>query len=100
MDEHPLLRPVEAFPVQQDGKTLIYMRDPAHFAETLVVTPAGYFVLAHFDGRHSLVDVQEAYAKRVGQILPSDELQKMVEMLDRNYFLYNQIGRASCRERV
>ena len=90
MDEHPLLRPVEAFPVQQDGKTLIYMRDPAHFAETLVVTPAGYFVLAHFDGRHSLVDVQEAYAKRVGQILPSDELQKMVEMLDRNYFLYNQ----------
>ncbi len=90
MDEHPLLRPVEAFPVQQDGKTLIYLRDPAHFAETLVVTPAGYFVLAHFDGRHSLVDIQEAYAKKVGQILPSDELHKMIEALDQNYFLYNR----------
>ncbi len=90
MEEHPLLRPVEAFPVKQDGKTLIYLRDPAHFAETLVVTPIGYFVLAHFDGRHSLADIQEAYAKRTGQALPTDELNKMIELLDRNYFLYNQ----------
>src|SRR5215470_6809933 len=90
MEDRPILRPVEAFPVQQDGKTLICLRDPAHFAETLVVTPVGYFVVAHFDGRHSLVDIQEAYAKRVGQVLPAEELAKMIEVLDQNYFLYNE----------
>ncbi|HTM09997.1 MAG TPA: AmmeMemoRadiSam system protein B [Verrucomicrobiae bacterium] len=90
MEDHPLLRPVEAFPVQQDGKTYICLRDPAHFAETLVVTPVGYFLIAHFDGQHSLVDIQEAYAKRIGQILASEELQKLIEALDQNYFLYNQ----------
>jgi MEMO1 family protein len=90
MEDRPILRPVEAFPVQQDGKTLICLRDPAHFAETLVVTPAGYFILAHFDGRHSLVDIQEAYAKRVGQVLPADDLMKMIDVLDQNYFFYNE----------
>ena len=90
MEDRPLLRPVEAFPVQQDGKTFICLRDPAHFAQTLVVTPVGYFLIAHFDGQHSLVDIQEAYAKRIGQVLASDELNKLIEALDENYFFYNQ----------
>jgi MEMO1 family protein len=90
MEDRPILRPVEAFPVQQDGKTLICLRDPAHFAQTLVVTPVGYFIIAHFDGRHSLVDIQEAYAKRVGQVLAAGDLRQIIDALDQNYFLHNQ----------
>lgn len=90
MENRPRVRPVEAFPIQQEGKTFICLRDPQHFSQPLVVTPIGYFVIAHFDGQHSLVDVQEAYAKRVGQILASEELQKMIEVLDQNFYLHNE----------
>jgi AmmeMemoRadiSam system protein B len=90
MEDRPRVRPVEAFPIQQEGKTFICLRDPQHFSQPLVVTPIGYFVLAHFDGEHSLIDVQEAYAKRVGQILATEELRKMIEMLDEHFYLYNQ----------
>jgi len=32
MDDKPRIRPIEAFPVQQDGKTLIYLKDPLNLA--------------------------------------------------------------------
>jgi MEMO1 family protein len=83
----PRIRPVEAFPVQQDGKTLIYLKDPANFATPLGISPAGYFVLANFDGRHSFTDIQEAYSKQFGSLLMSEELESFVEMLDQHYYL-------------
>ncbi|MBI2988335.1 MAG: AmmeMemoRadiSam system protein B [Deltaproteobacteria bacterium] len=89
MDNPPRLRPVEAFPVQQEGKTLICLRDPQHFANTLVISPVVYFILSHFDGRHSLIDIQEAYSRQFSDILFSEDLNKIVEMLDQHYFLYS-----------
>ena len=77
MNDKPRVRPVEAFPVQQDGKTLIYLKDPLNFATPLGISPVGYFVLAHFDGRHSFTDIQEAYCKQFGSLLMSDELEKL-----------------------
>lgn len=88
MLEKPRLRPIEAFPVQQqDGKTLIYLKDPANFATPLGIAPAGYFVLAQFDGHHSFTDIQEAYSKQFGSLLMSEELASFVAMLDEHYYL-------------
>jgi MEMO1 family protein len=88
MLDKPRLRPVEAFPVQQqDGKTLIYLKDPANFATPLGISPVGYFVLAQFDGHHSFTDIQEAYSKQFGSLLMSDELTNFVRMLDEHYYL-------------
>jgi len=87
MDDKPRLRPIEAFPVQQDGKTLVYLKDPLNFAPPLGITPVGYFILSHFDGRHSFVDIQEAYSKQFGSLLMTEELKTFVEMLDRHYYL-------------
>jgi len=87
MNDKPRVRPVEAFPVQQDGKTLVYLKDPLNFATPLGISPAGYFVLAHFDGQHSFTDVQEAYCKQFGSLLMSDDLKSFVEMLDQHYYL-------------
>ena len=87
MQERPRLRPVEAFSVQQDGKTLVYLKDPLNFAAPIGVSPAGYFILAHLDGAHSYLDIQEAYAKQFGALLLSDELKQFIEMLDQNYYL-------------
>ena len=85
--DKPRLRPVEAFPVEQDGKTLIYLKDPASFATPLGISPAGYFVLAHLDGHHSYADIQAAYSKQFGSLLMSHELKSFVEMLDQHYYL-------------
>jgi AmmeMemoRadiSam system protein B len=87
MDNKPRVRPVEAFPVQQDGKTSVYLKDPLNFATPLGISPAGYFVMAHFDGRHSFTDIQEAYSKQFGSLLMSEELKSFVEMLDQHYYL-------------
>lgn len=90
MDDKPKLRPVEAFPVEQDGKTLVYLKDPLNFAAPLGLSPPGYFVLSHFDGRHSYVDIQAAYAKQFGSLLASDDLANFVAMLDQRFYLESE----------
>ncbi|HYA30940.1 MAG TPA: AmmeMemoRadiSam system protein B [Acidobacteriota bacterium] len=73
--------------MEQDGKTLIYLKDPLNFATPLGISPVGYFVLSHFDGDHSFLDIQEAYCKRFGALLVTDELKQFVDMLDQYYYL-------------
>ena len=90
MDDKPRLRPIEAFPVQQDGKTLVYLKDPLNLATPIGISPVGYFILTHFDGRHSAVDIQEAYAKQFGAVLQSAELKSFVDMLDHHYYLESE----------
>lgn len=90
MDSHPKLRPVEAFPVQQDGKTLVYLKDPLNLATPIGISPVGYFLVSHFDGRHSFIDIQAAYAKQYGSILASDELTSFVDMLDQYHYLQSE----------
>ena len=90
MSNKPKLRPVEAFPVQQDGKTFIYLKDPLNLATPIGLSPIGYFILSHFDGRHAHRDIQEAYAKQFGASLESGELKTFVDMLDRYYYLQSE----------
>jgi MEMO1 family protein len=90
MDSFPRLRAVEAFPVQQDGNTLIYLKDPLNLAAPLGVSPIAYFIMAHFDGRHSFVDIQEIYSKQFGTVLLTDELKRFIDMLDQHHYLFNQ----------
>jgi len=90
MNLFPRLRPVEAFPVQQNGNNLIYLKDPLNLATPLGVSPIGYFLMAHFDGRHSFIDIQEIYSKQFGTVLLTDELKRFVDMLDEHYYLVSE----------
>src|SRR5690242_1731469 len=87
MNNRPKLRPVEAFPVTQDGKTMIYLKDPLNLASPIGLSPVGYFLLMHLDGQHSLVDLQAAYSRQFGSLLLSDELNSFLEMLDEHHYL-------------
>ena len=89
-DDRPRLRAVEAFPVQQDGKTYVCLKDPLNLATPLGISPLGYFILSHFDGEHSFLDIQEAYAKQFGSLLLSDELKKFIDMLDEHHYLLSE----------
>ena len=100
MHDKPLLRRIEAFPVEQDGQTLICLKDPANFAAPIGLSPVGYFILSQFDGRNSFVDIQEAYAKQFGTLLLSDELNKFVDMLDGYYYLQSERFETYRKDRI
>jgi MEMO1 family protein len=89
--DHPKLRPIEAFPVDLGGREVICLRDPMHLTNDAVFVPReALFILAHFDGKHSILDIQEACTRQYGQLLPSDPIQGLIAELDKSLLLDNE----------
>ncbi len=86
--ENPKIRAVEAFPVEQQDQTLICLRDPSGLApEPITLGMGAYFIVTLFDGKMSLKDIQGAFAKRFGEMIPIEKLEELVAALDGAYFL-------------
>lgn len=85
----PRLRPVEAFPVEQEGRRLIALHDPCGVAQGVVtVSEAALLILAQFDGQHDLTEVQRAYAEATGgRTVSLEQLEDLVRQLDEGLFL-------------
>lgn len=84
----PKIRPLEAFPVQQEGQTYVLLRDPGGIApEPIMIGMGAYFLVTIFDGVNTRRDLQAAFTRRFGDILPSEQLDQLIEALDRGYFL-------------
>jgi AmmeMemoRadiSam system protein B len=81
--EYPRLRPVELFPASVQGKQIFCLRDPMHYADAVVsVPPQTAAILDLFDGKHSLLDIQEAFARRFGTLLFQEQLLQVIQSLD------------------
>ena len=88
---HPRLRPVEAFPVEQNGTRGICLRDPHRYSESMLFVPEGLIPLLQLmDGSRSLGDVQAELTRRFGSNVPTEELQALVDTLDRAHFLNSE----------
>jgi AmmeMemoRadiSam system protein B len=88
--DYPKLRPIEAFPVDLGGRDVICLRDPTNLTEDAVFVPrAALFILAHCDGKHAILDIQEAYTRQYGQLLYSDSIKALVAKLDEHLLLDN-----------
>jgi len=86
--ENPKIRAVEAFPVDQDGQTYICLRDPSGIAPTPILIGMGaYFLVTLFDGTNSKLDLQAAFTRRFGDLLPSEHLDALISALDQGFFL-------------
>jgi MEMO1 family protein len=86
--DKPRIRPVEAFPVEHDGQTFICLRDPIGYAaEPLLLGMGAYFIVTLFDGTNDIRDVQSAFLKRFGELLPVERIEELVAALDRSHFL-------------
>jgi MEMO1 family protein len=97
--DHPKLRPIEAFPVNVGEREVICLRDPTQLTEEAVFVPhEALFVLAHFDGQHSLLDIQEAFTRRYGQLLYSDTIKDLIAKLDEHLLLDNEHFRSYKRQ--
>jgi len=86
--DKPKIRPVEAFPVEQQGQTYVALRDPAGIAPNPILIGMGaYFLVTLCDGNNTLLDLQAAFTRRFGDLLPSDQLKQLIEALDQGFFL-------------
>ena len=79
MIERPKIRAVEAFPVEQNGQTMVCLRDSTGVAANPIVLGMGaYFIVTLFDGISDLRDIQAAFMKRFGELLPMEQLEGLV----------------------
>jgi len=86
--EYPRLRAVEAFAAEVSGQDVLCLRDPQQYSEAVVYVPAQTAsILGLFDGEHSLLDIQEAFARRFGALLFREQLLKVIESLDEHLML-------------
>ena len=85
--DYPKIRPVEAFPTQDD---LIALRDPQGFSEKLLVVPADvFYICTLFDGKHSILEIQGEYTKKFGDLLFGERVRELIDHLDSCLFLEN-----------
>jgi AmmeMemoRadiSam system protein B len=86
--DFPRLRAVEAFPIEHEGEQMVLLQDPTGLAEApLVVSPAGFFILTFFDGKHSLEQVAEAFQARFGAPVSIEQLEEMIDQIDLGNYL-------------
>lgn len=86
--DQPKLRPIEAFPVLVSGHDVICLRDPTDLAvNPLLVPHETPFMLAYFDGKHLILDIQEAYTRHYGQWLLSDVIKALITTIDEGQLL-------------
>ena len=89
--ERPKLRNVSAFPVQVSDRQMLYIQDPLRLSEEQVIVPLdAFFIISFFDGNHSILDIQEQYTRRYGDILFSDRVREIIQELDSNFLLESE----------
>ncbi len=89
--DYPKLNNIEAFPVEYRGQNLICLRDPRNIkGNALFVSPTALFIIQHFDGKHSIVDIQKSYMERFRSILFRDDITKLISQLDGSLLLQSE----------
>ena len=87
----PILRYVDVIPANHQGKPVFLLKDPLAFVEEIVVVPQYMgFLLALMDGKHDLRDLQAEATKRLGQVVPFEDIKKFVEFLDEKGLLWSE----------
>jgi hypothetical protein len=88
MEAPPRLRAVEAFPVEHEGQRFVALRDAAGYTASVLMLPVQLLeLLALLDGQHSLVDIQAEIMRRHGELMPREQVERLLEALDEHGFL-------------
>src|SRR5574342_750137 len=87
--DHPRLRSLDAFPVEQDGQRLIGLRDPTGFTEQVALLPIPALdIVSLFDGEHSVAETHRLVSARHGEQAPGlEDIAGLATRLDDAGFL-------------
>jgi len=91
--EHPKLRPIDAFPIETSGQQAMCLRDPFNSKNTFVVPDHVFYIICHFDGNHSILDIQSKFSQKYGELLPGDNIRQIIQEMDKNLLLENDRSR-------
>jgi AmmeMemoRadiSam system protein B len=84
----PKIRPLNAFPVESEGKQYICLQDPLRFCEKqLFIDYQTYFIIALMDGEHDIPDIQLEYTRKFGEILLDSRINDIIGELGSNFLL-------------
>ena len=84
----PRLRPIETFPVEQDGQRYLALRDPAGYTAAVVMLPVELLdILLLFDGEHEVADIQAEILRAESELIERAQIEKLVAALDEHGFL-------------
>jgi len=84
----PRLRPVEAFPVEHEGRRVVALRDPSGYTPSILALPGPLLeIVSLLDGEHTVADVQAAVMRRHGQEITPAQIESVVRNLDEHGFL-------------
>jgi MEMO1 family protein len=87
----PRLRPVDAQPFDQDGRVMIYLRDPLSLSANMVAVPEELGpVLALADGTRDLYAIQAGLLARFGMSIRLKTLEQVFAALDEVCLLENE----------
>lgn len=87
----PRIRPLEAFPTNQDGRSYFILRDPYHYSDSvLTLTPGAALIVQLMDGSNTVLDIQTTLTRSGGQIFPSSKIEEILKVLDECFFLDNE----------
>lgn len=87
----PLLRNVEAFPIEHDGQQGYCLRDPQRIAtNTLILPPAAFFIASFFNGNSSIEDIAEECTRQFQQPISTQDIESIVSRLDDELFLESE----------
>ncbi len=85
---HPRMRPVETFPVQEEGSPAYCLRDPSgESEEVLFLSEAAIWIVARLDGTRDAGDIQSEICRASGRIVPRETICGLIDRLDEAGFL-------------
>jgi len=88
MDELPLIRNLQAFPANEQGRQLFLLKDPEGYAPLqATISQEVLFICQHLDGQSTRQNLCQAYQSQFRQDLSQEQLRDILEFLDENYFL-------------
>lgn len=90
MNERPLLRMLDVFPVEMDGDRVICMRDPMKISDqTMMINDVAFHFASMMDGTATVKEICDSFEERFGKRISEDEIGGFVKQLDEYFFLDN-----------
>src|SRR2546428_12443537 len=85
--DYPRLRPIEVFPIQDDGRRALVLRDPADpKISPIAVSDGAADVLMLLDGQRTVAELSNALLLR-GASITQSQLRSFLSRLDEGGFL-------------
>lgn len=89
--DKPKLRNIQAVPAEISGQRVLVFQDPERITPDAVAVPIELApILQYFDGSNTVLDIQAGLMRKTGQLIDSEQIQKIVQDMDEVFLLESE----------